>query len=52
MGCSNRVAGETLFSSAAFRKPFLHWPETFAEQGAIRVVDYEDIKRSLSVTCH
>lgn len=31
-----------------FQNPSLSWPETYAKQGAIRVADYEDIKRHLA----
>jgi DNA processing protein len=31
-----------------FRNPSLSWPESFARQGAIRVNDYNDIKRHLA----
>lgn len=31
-----------------FRNPALSWPEQFANQGAIRVTDYNDIKRHLA----
>jgi DNA processing protein len=30
-----------------FRKPDLKWPHTFEERGAIRVTDYDDIRRHL-----
>lgn len=30
-----------------FRKPDLKWPHTFEERGAIRVADYDDIRRHL-----
>lgn len=30
-----------------FRSPDLKWPHTFEERGAIRVVDYDDIRRHL-----
>jgi DNA processing protein len=33
-----------------FRVPSLTWPAKFAEQGAIRVSDYEEIKRHLAAT--
>lgn len=33
---------------SCFQNPALSWPETFAKQGAIRVTDYEDIKRHLA----
>jgi DNA processing protein len=36
-----------------FRNPELKWPRTFEERGAIRVADYDDIRRHLiSVTTH
>jgi DNA processing protein len=28
-----------------FQNPSVRWPETFAKQGAIRVADYEDVRR-------
>jgi DNA processing protein len=34
-----------------FRKG-LSWPQKFAEKGAIRVVDYDDIRKQLSPTTH
>ena len=34
-----------------FRKG-LSWPEKFADKGAIRVVDYDDIRKNLSPTTH
>jgi len=33
---------------SCFQNPDLSWPHTFARQGAIRVSDYEDIKRHLA----
>jgi DNA processing protein len=33
---------------SCFQNPALTWPETFAKQGAIRVTDYEDIKKHLA----
>ena len=33
---------------SCFRNSALSWPDTFARQGAIRVADYEDIKRHLA----
>jgi DNA processing protein len=33
-----------------FRVPSLTWPAKFAEQGAIRVFDYEEIKRRLAAS--
>lgn len=35
---------------SCFKKPSLSWPANFAKQGAIRVADYEDIKRHLAPT--
>jgi DNA processing protein len=34
-----------------FRKG-LSWPQKFADKGAIRVVDYDDIRKQLSPTTH
>jgi len=31
-----------------FHNPSLSWPEVFAKQGAVRVADYDDIKRRLA----
>lgn len=33
---------------SCFQNSLLTWPDTFARQGAIRVADYEDIKRHLA----
>jgi len=33
---------------SSFKNPSLSWPEALAKQGAIRVADYEDIKRRLA----
>jgi DNA processing protein len=33
---------------SCFQDPSLRWPETFANQGAIRVADYEDIRKHLA----
>ena len=33
---------------SCFQNPLLSWPEAFAKQGAVRVADYEDIKRHLA----
>jgi DNA processing protein len=33
---------------SCFQNPSLTWPESFAKQGAIRVTDYDDIKRHLA----
>ena len=36
-----------------FRNPELKWPHTFEERGAIRVADYDDIRRHLvPITTH
>jgi DNA processing protein len=35
---------------SCFRNPSLTWPKKYAARGAIRVVDYDDIKRPLSLT--
>ena len=41
----------TLFIlDSCFRNPKLTWPHAFAKQGAIRVTDYDDIKRHLAAT--
>jgi DNA processing protein len=34
-----------------FRKG-LSWPKKFADKGAVRVVDYDDIRKNLSPTTH
>jgi DNA processing protein len=45
--------GRKLFIlDSCFRNKRLTWPQKFAEQGAIRVVDYDDIKHHLSPTSH
>jgi DNA processing protein len=33
---------------SCFQSPSLHWPGTFAKQGAIRVADYEEIRKHLA----
>jgi DNA processing protein len=39
----------TLFIlDSCFQNPSLSWPHTFAKQGAIRVTDYDDIRRHLA----
>jgi DNA processing protein len=44
--------GRKLFIlDSAFRKG-LKWPQRFAEKGAIRVTDYDDIRKHLSPTTH
>jgi DNA processing protein len=41
--------GRKLFIlDSCFRRPGLTWPARFAEQGAIQVRDYEDIKQHLA----
>lgn len=37
---------------SCFQKEGLTWPKRFAEQGAIRVTDYDDIRQHLSATIH
>jgi DNA processing protein len=45
--------GRKLFIlDSCFRKANLKWPHKLAEQGAIRVKDYEDVRRHLSATTH
>lgn len=45
--------GRKLFIlDSCFRNPKLTWPQRFADQGAIRVVDYDDIRQHLSPTTH
>jgi DNA processing protein len=45
--------GRKLFIlDSCFRKKNLTWPAKFAEKGAIRVVDYDDIREHLSSTVH
>ena len=45
--------GRKLFIlDSCFRNPRLTWPYRFAERGAIRVADYDDIRRHLSPTTH
>jgi DNA processing protein len=44
--------GRKLFIlDSCFRKG-LKWPQRFADKGAIRVTDYDDIRRHLSTTAH
>jgi DNA processing protein len=41
--------GRKLFIlESCFQNPALNWPHTFAQRGAIRVVDYDDIRRHLA----
>jgi DNA processing protein len=45
--------GRKLFIlDSCFRNKRLTWPHRFAEKGAIRVADYEDIRQQLSPTTH
>ncbi|MCA0201025.1 MAG: DNA-protecting protein DprA [Proteobacteria bacterium] len=45
--------GRKLFIlDSCFRDPKLTWPAKFAQRGAIRVSEYDDIKRHLSTTSH
>lgn len=45
--------GRKLFIlDSCFRDKRLTWPHRFAERGAIRVVDYDDIRQQLSATTH
>lgn len=37
---------------SCFRNSKLEWPQRFADQGAIRVVDYDDIRQHLSPATH
>jgi DNA processing protein len=45
--------GRKLFIlDSCFRDARLKWPHRYAEKGAIRVVDYDDIRKHLSQTTH
>lgn len=45
--------GRTLFIlESNFHNPSITWPQKFAERGAIRVRDYEDIRKHLGATSH
>ena len=45
--------GRKLFIlDSCFRDVRLKWPHRYAEEGAIRVVDYDDIRQHLSQTTH
>ena len=45
--------GRRLFIlDSCFRSTALTWPEKFAEKGAIRVKDYDDVRRHLSTEIH
>jgi len=37
---------------SCFRNPKLTWPQRYAEKGAIRVKEYDDIRRHLSAAAH
>ena len=41
-----------LILDSCFENKQLTWPQRFAELGAIRVKDYDDIERALSDTAH
>jgi DNA processing protein len=45
--------GRKLFIlDSCFRNKKLTWPQKFADKGAIRVMDYDDIRRHLSQSSH
>jgi DNA processing protein len=45
--------GRKLFIlDSCFRNKSITWPEKFASKGAIRVVDYDDIRQHLSIASH
>ena len=45
--------GRKLFIlDSCFRNPSISWPQRFANQGAIRVMDYDDIRQHLSPQTH
>jgi DNA processing protein len=45
--------GRKLFIlDSCFRNKRLNWPQKYAEEGAIRVMDYDDIRQHLSPTAH
>lgn len=45
--------GRKLFIlDSCFRNPKLTWPQRFADKGAVRVVDYDDIRQHLSPKTH
>jgi DNA processing protein len=45
--------GRKLFIlDSCFRDRRLTWPQKYAEKGAIRVVDYDDIRKHLSAAPH
>ena len=45
--------GRRLFIlDSCFRSTALTWPEKFAQKGAIRVKDYDDVRRHLSTEIH
>lgn len=45
--------GRKLFIlDSCFRNPSITWPQKFADQGAIRVTDYDDIRQHLSLAAH
>jgi DNA processing protein len=45
--------GRKLFIlDSCFRNPSISWPQKFADKGAIRVMDYDDIRQHLSPQTH
>ncbi len=45
--------GRKLFIlDSCFRNPAISWPQKFADKGAIRVMDYDDIRQHLSPQTH
>ncbi len=47
-----RQGRKLLILDSCFQDPQLRWPARFAEKGAIRVRDYDDVRRHLSPTVH
>lgn len=41
-----------LILDSCFRNPSVSWPQKFADKGAIRVMDYDDIRQQLSPQIH
>jgi DNA processing protein len=41
-----------LILDSCFRNPSISWPQKFADKGAIRVMDYDDIRQQLSAQTH
>lgn len=45
--------GRKLFIlDSCFRNPAITWPARFAEQGAVRVESYDDVRRGLGIAAH